>query len=166
MKLWFLKKILWVLMELKFGITKKYKLNFIFWKLKWKIVLCKKKENALMHFLIYRKMIRRNIALIFMWKWKKKNGRMWIVNVNCVWVLSGDVDGRKMRVGIFRGKKGKRKMERRYGKNWMEVKGKLMGMVIVKINGWNEKSGLGWSLHKWIEFIFYLRSKNRNNKKI
>lgn len=44
----------------------------MFWKLKWKIVLCKKKENALMHFLIYRKMIRRNIALIFMWNGKRK----------------------------------------------------------------------------------------------
>lgn len=51
---------------------KKYKLNFMFWKLKWKIVLCKKKENALMHFLMYRKMIRRNIALIFMWNGKRK----------------------------------------------------------------------------------------------
>ena len=27
----------------------------------------------------------------------------------------------------------------------MEVKGKLMGMVMVKINWWNKKWGLGWS---------------------
>jgi hypothetical protein len=33
--------------------------------------------------------------------------------------LCGDGDGMEMRVGIFRGKKGKRKMERRYGKKKM-----------------------------------------------
>ena len=138
----------------------------MFWKLKWKIVLCKKKENALMHFLIYRKIIRRNIALIFMWKLKKEKWNDWSVKINCVWVLSGDEDGRKMRVGIFRGKKGKRKMERRYGKNGMKVKWKMMVMVMVKINWWKKKWELWWRLHKWIEFIFYLPSKNRNNKKI
>lgn len=46
---------------------------------------------------------------------------MWIVNIKNVWVLSGDEDGREMGVGIFRGKKRKRKIERRYEKkklNW------------------------------------------------
>lgn len=64
-----------------------------------------------------------------------------------MWVLSGDEDGREMRVGIFRGKKGKRKMERRYGKkkNELKMKWKLMVMVMVKINWWKKKWGLGWS---------------------
>lgn len=73
----------------------------MFWKLKWKIVLCKKKENALMHFLMYRKMIRRNFTLIFMWKWKKKNERMGIVNIKNVWVLSGDDNGMENEGGDF-----------------------------------------------------------------
>lgn len=140
----------------------------MFWKLKWKIVLCKKKENALMHFLIYRKIIRRNIALIFMWKWKKKNGRMGIVNIKNVWVLSGDEDGREMWVGIFRRRKEKEKwkedMEKK--KNGSEIEIKINGDGYGKINWWGWKWGLGLSLHKWIEFIFYLPSKNRNNKKI
>ena len=49
---------------------------------------------------------------------------MGIVKINCVWVLSGDENGREMRVGIFRGKKGKRKMER---KNWIENEMKING---------------------------------------
>jgi hypothetical protein len=36
--------------------------------------------------------------------------------------LSGDEDGIEMRVGFFERKKRKRKMERRYEKNGMEVK--------------------------------------------
>ena len=80
--------------------------------------------------------------------------------------LCGDEDGRKMEVGIFEeGRKGKRKMERRYEKNGMKVKWKMMVMVMVKINWWGWKLGLGVEWTKWIEFIFYLPSKNRNNKK-
>ena len=88
----------------------------MFWKLKWKIVLCKKKENALMHFLIYRKMLRRNIALIFIWNGKSKMKGLGSVKINCVWVLSGDGNGREIGVGIFRWKKRKRKMERKIGR--------------------------------------------------
>lgn len=39
-----------------------------------------------------------------------------MANIKNVWVLSGDEDGIEMRVGIFRRKKGKRKIERRYEK--------------------------------------------------
>lgn len=117
----------------------------MFWKLKWKIVLCKKKENALMHFLIYRKMIRRNIALIFMWKWKKKNVRIGNVNIKNVWVLSGDEDGREMRVWDFWKEEKKKKNGKKNGKNGLRMKWKVMVMVMVKINWWKKKLGLGWS---------------------
>jgi hypothetical protein len=40
-------------------------------------------------------------------KWKDGNCKHKLCESLC-----GDEDGRKMRVGIFRGKKGKRKMER------------------------------------------------------
>ena len=131
-------------MELKFGITKKYKLNFMFWRLKWKIVLCKKKENALMHFLEYRKMIRRNIALIFMWKWKRKMEGWECKDKFCVSLCVGIGDGRKMRVGIFRGKKWKRKMERKMERmEWIENEMKINGDGYGKNKLVKEKIGIG-----------------------
>ena len=58
----------------------------MFWKLKWKIILCKKKENALMHFLIYRKIIRK-ISLWFLCENEKEKWKDGSVNINCVWVF-------------------------------------------------------------------------------
>ena len=78
-----------------------------------------------------------------MWKWKKEKWKDGNVNVNCVWVLCGDEDGREMWVGIFRGKKGKRKMERRYGKNGLRMKWKVMVMVMVKKIGGRKNGDWG-----------------------
>lgn len=52
-------------------------------------------------------------------KWNDVN-----VNVNCVWVLSGDEDGMENEGGVFEGRKWKRKMER---KNWIENEMKING---------------------------------------
>lgn len=65
---------------------------------------------------------------------------MGIVNIKNVWVLSGDEDGREMRVGIFRGKKGKRKMER---KNWIEDEMKINGDGYGKNKWVRMKMGIG-----------------------
>lgn len=119
----------------------------MFWKLKWKIVLCKKKENALMHFLMYRKMIRRNIALIFMWNGKRKmkgwecKGKWWCES------LCGDVDGRKMRVGILKWRKRKEKWkEDMKRKNWIENEMKINGDGYGKNKLVEEKMGIGVEL--------------------
>lgn len=67
-------------------------------------------------------------------KWKDGS-----VKINCVWVLVWDEDGKEMWVGIFRGKKGKRKMER---KNWIENEMKINGDGYGKNKLVEEKMGI------------------------
>lgn len=56
-----------------------------------------------------------------------------------------DEDGREMRVGIFRGKKGKRERKYEKKKNEIENEMKINGDGYGKINWWKKKWGLGWS---------------------
>ena len=100
-----------------------------------------------------------------MWKWKKKNERMGIVNIKNVWVLSGDEDGREMRVGILKWRKEKEKWKEDM-KRGVENEIKINGDGYGKNKLVEEKMGIGVELTKWIRLIFYLPSKNRNNKKI
>ena len=71
---------------------------------------------------------------------------MWIVNIKNVWVLSGDEDGREMMVGIFRGKKGKRKNGKKIWKEWTENEMKINGDGYGKNRLVEEKMGI------WVEF--------------
>ena len=65
------------------------------------------------------------------------------VKIKNVWVLSGDEYGREMWVGIFRGKKGKRKMERKMErKNWIENEMKINGDGYGKNKLVEEKMGI------------------------
>lgn len=75
---------------------------------------------------------------------EKENGKDGKGRENNVWVLNGDGNGRKMRVGIFRGKKGKRKMERKMErKNWIENEMKINGDGYGKNKLVEEKIGIG-----------------------
>lgn len=69
--------------------------------------------------------------------------------------------------GFLDGRKGKEKwkedMER---KNWIENEMKINGDGYGKNKLVEEKMGIGVEWTKWIKLIFYLPSKNRNNKKI
>ena len=48
----------------------------------------------------------------------------------------------------------------------MEVKGKLMGMVMVKINWWKKKWGLGWSEQNEQKLSFIYQVKIETIRKV
>ena len=82
-----------------------------------------------------------------MWNGKRKNGRIGNVNIKNVWVLSGDEDGREMRVGIFRWKKRKKKNGKKIWKEkkWIENEMKINGDGYGKNKLVEEKMGIGVS---------------------
>lgn len=63
--------------------------------------------------------------------------------------------------GFLEGRNGKEKW-----KEWTENEMKSDGDGYGKNKLVEEKMGVGVELIKWIKLIFYLPSKNRNNKKI
>ena len=96
---------------------------------------------------------------------EKKNERIGIVNIKNVWVLSRDGDGKEIGVGIFREGKEKEKWKEKW-KELTENEMKSDGDGYGKNKWVKEKMGTFVELTKWIKLIFYLPSKNRNNKKI
>ena len=79
----------------------------------------------------------------------------------------GDGDGMEMMVGILKWRKEKEKWkEDMKRKNWIKNEMKINGDGDGKNKLVEEKMGIWVELTKWIKLIFYLPSKNRNNKKI